>query len=103
MNVFLLEIKSTLSDFNRGNSSVVSKGHVKSASVSSPGPSSENSTAQTELLRQRSELNQILVDFKPLNLLKYSIKTIILIFPKLLNQLLNQNGEFYPKNNHNQY
>ena len=41
-------------EFNRGNSAATSgKGHVKSASVSSPGPSADTTTTTTDPLRQR--------------------------------------------------
>lgn len=44
---------STVSEFTRGGSTGAGgKGHVKSASVSSPGPSAENG-APTDPLRQR--------------------------------------------------
>jgi hypothetical protein len=46
--------KRNLTESNRSNNAT--KGHIKSASVSSPGPSNE-STGQTDTLRQRLELD----------------------------------------------
>lgn len=69
---------STVSEFTRGGSTGAGgKGHVKSASVSSPGPSAENG-APTDPLRQR-----YITDFKNKNIFLVSFIHFFFLITKM--------------------